>query len=63
VGFRDGADLGVQVVALGVTDADQVLAVVEGVGRGVASLCPEVPADEPQLLNEAYTTAMGQLEG
>lgn len=60
---RDGARLGERVVALGLTDVDEVRSTIEGVGRGAVLFCSEVPADEPQLLNDAYNAAVAELEG
>lgn len=59
---RDAEALAGEVVATGVTDTAQVRALVEGVGRGALSYCPEVPAEAPQLLNEAYNAAVALLQ-
>jgi hypothetical protein len=54
----DGARLAARVVDLGVSRPADVEALVEGVGRGAEQHCPTVPADHPQLVNEAYTAAL-----
>jgi hypothetical protein len=59
---RDGGALAALVVDAGVSAPDDVRAVVEGVGRGAAGYCPEVPADQPQLVNDAYNAALELLE-
>ena len=58
---RDGARLGERVVELGVRTEAAVRELVEGVGRGAASLCPELAAEDPELVNEAYTAAIARL--
>jgi hypothetical protein len=60
---RDGSSLGELVAALGVSAEVDVRTVIEGVGRGAARLCPEVPAQQPDLLNEAYEAAIAATGG
>jgi len=54
----DGQRLAARVVDLGVSRPADIEALVEGVGRGAEQHCPTVPADHPQLVNEAYTAVL-----
>lgn len=54
----DGARVAAMVVALGVSRPADVEALVEGVGRGAEQHCPAVPAEHPELVNDAYATAL-----
>jgi hypothetical protein len=59
----DGARLAARVVDLGVSRPADVEALVEGIGRGAEQHCPTVPADHPQLVNEAYLATLALLRG
>ena len=55
---RDGEALGARIVELGVDGEQEAVEQIEAVGRGAAQYCPEVPAADPQLLNDAYSAAI-----
>jgi hypothetical protein len=58
---RDGEALGARIVELGVEGEQEAVEQIEAVGRGAAPYCPEVPAADPQLLNDAYRAAIALL--
>jgi hypothetical protein len=55
---RDGEALGARIVELCVDGEQEAVEQIEAVGRGAARYCPEVPAADPQLLNDAYSAAI-----
>ncbi len=60
---RDADALAAQVVALDVSGSDDLRIVLEGVGHGAERLCPEVAAEDPELINDAHTAALALLAG
>jgi hypothetical protein len=59
---QEGEALAALVVGVGVTAEPDVLAVVEGIGRGASGYCPEVAGAKPQLVNDAYNAALDLLD-
>lgn len=58
---RKADPLATKVVSLGVIDPDDIREVVEGVGDGAEQYCPDVAAEDPQLINDAYGAALSTL--
>jgi hypothetical protein len=58
----DSTALAEQAISSGLTDPDELAALLEDIGRGAQNLCPDVAAEEPQLLNEAYGKVLALLE-
>lgn len=57
----DADEIARLIVDLEVSEPDDVRAVVEGVGHGAEVYCPEVAAQQPQLVNEAFIATMSLL--
>jgi hypothetical protein len=60
---RDPDRLADRVADLAVAGPDELRALVEGVGDGAEAHCPEVAAEHPELINDAYNAALGRLAG
>lgn len=60
---QDAGELAADVVALDISDSEDLRLVLEGIGNGAMRLCPEVAAETPELINDAHSTAVALVAG
>lgn len=60
---RSSDELAADVVALDITDSEELRLILEGVGNGVEQLCPEIATEAPGLINDTHAKAVSLVAG
>ena len=60
---RTSDELAADVVALDLSDSEELRLVLEGVGDGAEQLCPATAAEAPELINDAHAKAVALVAG